>query len=265
MRDALSDDFLQTLAAEFADETVHAVALSGSFARGEADAYSDVDLVCYTHILPSARRDRERLVYRGGRLVSVALQSVDERLADLRQPADAIVAVPALRRLRILLDRDGSLAALRQAAHEFVWEPLQPAADAYASFTLERLAEVAHKILGGLATRDEGRVVPYTWELVLDLTQAVATQRGVLVDSGRTYFRQMQGAVGQGAMWTRQHRLATGVETEITPLPPALARGAAALRLYRETAALLRPILEPAHRELVVGTVERIERASPAW
>ena len=264
MRNALPDDFLRALVAEFADETVHAVALSGSFARGEADAFSDVDLVCYTRALPPARHDRERLVYRDGRLVSVDLQSVDERRANLRQPAAAIVAVPALRHLRILLDRDGALVALRQAAQEFAWEPLQPAADAYASFTVERLAEVAHKVLGGLAARDAGRVVPSTWELVSDLTQAVATQRGVLVDSGRTYFRQVQEAIGQGTAWTRQHRLAAGEAVEGRPLAPALARGVAALRLYRETTTLLWPILDPAHREVAAGAVQRIERADAA-
>lgn len=261
MRDALSDDFLRALVAEFADETVHAVALSGSFARGEADAYSDADLVCYTRSLPRARRDRERLLYRDERLVSVDLQSVEERLADLRQPAAAIRAAPALRRLRPLLDRDGALAALQGAARAFAWAPLQPAADAYASFTLERLAEVAHKILGGLAARDEERATLATWELVLDLTGAIAVRRGVLVDSDRTFFRQVRAAVGRDTAWTRQHRLAAGLEETATTLPPALARGAAALRLYRETAALLGPILEPAHREVAAGTVERVALA----
>ena len=261
MPETLSDDFLRALVAEFADETIHAVALSGSFARGAADAYSDLDLVCYTRSLPRARRDRERLLYRDGRLVSVDLQSLDDRLADLRQPAAAIRAVPALRRLRPLLDRDGALAAAQRAARAFTWAPLQPAADAYASFTLVRLAEVAHKILGGLAARDEGRATLATWELVLDLTGAVAVGRGVLIDSDRTFFRQVQGAVGRDTAWTRQHRLAAGLEETATALPPALARGAAALRLYRETAILLAPILEPDHREVAAGAVERIALA----
>ncbi len=219
MNEALPDDFLRALVAEFAGETVHAVALSGSFARGAADAYSDLDLVCYTRNLPRARRDRERLLYRDGRLVSVDLQSLDDRLADLRQPA-AIRAVPALRRLRILLDRDGALGAVQRAAHQFTWAPLQPAADAYASFTVERLAEVAHKILGGLAARDEERATLATWELALDLTGAVAVGRGVLIDSDRTFFRQVQAAVGRDTAWTRQHRLATGLAAEVTALPP---------------------------------------------
>jgi predicted nucleotidyltransferase len=255
---SVSDRFLASLVAEFADETVHAIALSGSFARGDATDQSDVDLVLYARTLPDGRRDRERLGYREGRLVSVDVQSIEDRLADLRRPADAIVAVLALRRLRTLRDRDGELAALKEAARRFAWEPLQPAADAYAGFTLERLAEVVHKLLAALAAGDPAWAAPYAWELATDLAHAVATQRGVLIDSGRTYLRQIHDAVGPESPWTSVHRRAAGLVPIPAGDPPALAAATAALALYRETAALLAPVLAPEDRAVVAEAVRRI-------
>jgi predicted nucleotidyltransferase len=261
MPPSLSDDALAALVAEFVDDTIVAAALSGSHARAEADAFSDVDLVLYAHDHPAPWYERERLAYREGRLVSVSIQTFEDRLANLRNPGDAVFAVGPLRRARPIFDRDGSLAALQAAARAFDWAPLRAAADARAASKTEAMAEVAHKILGGMAAQSPERVAPATWELVSELTHAVAMRLAVLVDADRHYFRTVQEAAGTATAWSRQHRLATGLEAETTDLPPVLARGAAALGLYRETAALLRPILTAEQREVADGVAARIREA----
>jgi hypothetical protein len=113
----LSDEDLGALVAEFADASVRAVALIGSYARGEADAFSDVDLGCFVHEYPE--RDRHWSGYRRRRLVAVVFETVAGELAGFRQPATAISSVPAFRSARLLLDREGELAALQRAALAF--------------------------------------------------------------------------------------------------------------------------------------------------
>ena len=69
----------------------------------------------------------------------------DERAA-LSNPRRAIWVVPGLRGLQILLDKDGSLAALQKSAQEFDWSPLQPAADEFAAEMVMGNAEEVHKM-----------------------------------------------------------------------------------------------------------------------
>ncbi|WP_229781383.1 nucleotidyltransferase domain-containing protein, partial [Deinococcus arenae] len=47
MSEPVPQMLLQHLVAELCAEPVQAIALSGSYARGQADIYSDLDLVCY--------------------------------------------------------------------------------------------------------------------------------------------------------------------------------------------------------------------------
>lgn len=260
MPETLSDNFLSALVAEFVDDTIDAAALSGSYARGTADAYSDVDLVLYRHAPPDQSIRRERLTYLHDRLVSIDIQTFEERLANLRSPSGAIMAVMPLRRAKPLFDRDGSFAALQQAARKFTWKPLQSEADRRASHKVESMAVVAHKVISGLATGNEEVVTLYTWELVLELTTAVAMHRGVLFDSGRTLFPQIQETVGRDSTWAHHLRRAAGFHTEETEWPP-IARGASALALYRETGALLRPVLTPEDAAVVEEAIERIGTA----
>lgn len=264
MVESLADDFLSMLRTEFADDTIDAAALSGSYARGTADAYSDVDLVLYSHAPLAHAVRRERLAYRRDQLVSIDVQTFEDRHANLRSPSGAIMAVMPLRRAMPLLDRDGSFATLQRAAREFTWEPLQDEADRHASHKVEGMAEVAHKVLGGLSTENAEVITLYTWELVLELTTAIAMHRRVLFDSGRTLFPQIQEAVGHDSAWTRQLRRAAGLETEETGLQPIVARGRSALGLYRETGALLKPVLTPEDAKVVEGAVARIDTAAVA-
>jgi hypothetical protein len=57
--------------------------------------------------------------------------------------------------------------------------------------------------------------------------------------------------------WTCYHRIAAGIDTPAT----ARERGIACLRLYQETAKLLEPVLQAAHREVVEEAVRVIDGA----
>ena len=270
----LADEWLMALAADLIDLDANAnnpivgVALLGSFARGEATRYSDVDVVRFAEQEPEREGDRYTLRLVDERIVSVTTTSVAAKRAELAQPESAVWAVAGLRQARTLLDRAGLLAALTDEARAFQWAPLQPAADAYASDLLMGLAEEAGKIMGGLARGDDSAIAYGALGLLPGLVRAVIIQRGVLLRSENAFFAQPQDAVGRDSTWAHALRLAAGIEAPPTaaartsPPPtaaPAQAHALAMLRLYRETAVLLDPIIRPADRAVIAHTLRLLE------
>jgi predicted nucleotidyltransferase len=254
----LSEAFLTGLIAEFATADIVAVALAGSYARGAATRWSDVDIIRYATTLPATSEERYTLAMRAGQLVSLSTTTIAAKQAEMTQPATAIFVVPGLRQARILHDPTGALAALHQQAHDFTWEPLRAAANAHASETVMGDAEEIHKLLGALGRRDESAALYATHVLVLGLTRAVAVGLGVLIESENSYYRQAQEAAGVDSVWTRYHRIAAGFVVDTSHKLPADAIGCAALDLYCETARLLRPSLLPHHLPVIQNTLNVI-------
>jgi hypothetical protein len=252
----LSDALIGDLVAEHADADTIGMLLAGSYARGDAMPHSDIDLIRFTAVLPEADADRYTLAYREGHLVSLSTTTVDAKRAELGRPETAIWAVPGLRQARVLLDRDGALAALLREAQAFRWDPLQSDADAYASYNVMGLVEEVHKVLGALEHNDESTALYATWGLVSGLIRAVTVQRGTLIKTENAYFQQVQEAVGLDSAWSCAFRIAVGLETATVT-----ARAGAALRLYHETAGLLSSALQSQHLAVIRGGLARI-RAS---
>lgn len=256
-----TDSFLQSLVAQLDNENTIGVTLAGSFARGEGGRYSDVDIHQYVRQMPANDAETYYVCYMEGFLVSISLMTVDVQNACLRDPKKAIWAVPGLRQERLLLDKEGLIAALKESAAKFKWEPMQAAADAYASWNLGGLAEEIHKILAGLAERDESKTLNATMGLTQELATTFLVQRGVFIPSENVLIKIVQETAGWESDWTRQYRLALGLD----PLPPEqpafIGRGVAGLRLYCETAGLLQESLQPKEAVLVNRVVELIVEA----
>ena len=164
----------------------------------------------------------------------------------------------------ISIRRDGAFAAFQQELALFTWAPLQPAADAFASDMMMVLAEEAHKILSALHEENAEGLVYGTMRLFLELTRVLAVQQGTLITSNSTYLRQVEERVGRDSAWTGVHRVAGGLDESPTTGKPLWARAVAGLRLYVESAALLRSILLPAHRDVIENAARVIREALPA-
>jgi predicted nucleotidyltransferase len=256
----VDEAFLGRLAAELDGNTVTALILKGSYTRGDATSYSDIDL---TRIVkqPPEESQQKQFFYREGRLVSLSTRTLAQERERLAVPEQAIFVVQGIREARILFDKDGTFSALQQEARAFTWESLQAAANDYVSRVLMLHTEYVHKILRALLLHDEIALLEISLELLFVLTEAVAIQRGVLVVSGNTYFRQVQDSVGTDSAWTYYHRLVGGMDTSSVQPVSGETRGVAALRLYQETVKLLRPILCASHRDVVEESVAVIDRA----
>lgn len=257
----LTNSFLQSLVAQLDNENTIGVVMAGSYARGEGGVYSDVDIRCYVRQAPVNAAGISTMQYLDGYLVSFYLTTLDEELASLRIPQKAIWAVPGLRQMRILLDKDGSISTLKEAAVKFTWEPMQAAADAYASWNLSGFAEETYKILAGLAERNESKALNATAGLIHGLATTFLVQRGVLIPTENAYLDLAQDTAGRTSAWTHQFRLAIGLDPLPMDVPAFIGRGTAGLHLYSETAGLLQNILLPKDAAVINRTIQIIAEA----
>lgn len=133
---SVSDDVpAEDIIAAFADSATIGLALTGSYARGEATPWSDVDILRFIQVQSSDEEGLYSLSMLDGKLCSLNTTTIAAKEASSSRPQDAIWTVPALRQTRIILDRTGELGALKQKADDFRWEVLQDPADRYASYT----------------------------------------------------------------------------------------------------------------------------------
>jgi hypothetical protein len=254
----LSDIFIQSALEQIDSPDVIGVGIVGSYARGQERKYSDVDFDIFVSKLPENPYDRYTLRYWDNKLVSLKYTLLEDERSALTNPRRAIWAVPGLRAMRILLDKDGSMAALQQAAQEFDWSPLQPIADEYAAEQIRGNAEEAHKILNGLARQHESTVLYASWGLVKNMLESVAVQKGIMIVSENRYFDLIQDSVGRDSEWTRAFRTAWGLDPSGSGYQQ---RGAAALILYCLSAEMFDGLIPDTYREVVNRTLELIREA----
>lgn len=254
----LSDPLIQSALEQIDSSDVVGIGIVGSYSRGQASRYSDVDFDIFVSKLPEKPYDRYTLRYWDNKLISLKYTLLEDERSALTNPRRAIWAVPGLRGMKILLDKDGSMTRLQTAAQEFDWLPLQSAADEFAAEEVMGCAEEVHKILNGLARGHESTVLYATWGLVKNMLEAVAVQRGLMIVSENRYFDLIQDSVGRDSKWTLAFRTAWGLDSGNSQYQT---RGAAALALYRLTAAIFDELIHDKHREVVKVTLKLIKEA----
>jgi len=254
----LSDPFLRSVLERIDSPDVVGVGIVGSYSRGQESKYSDVDFDIFVSKLPENPYERYMLTYWDGKLISLKYTLLEDERSALTNPRRAIWAVPGLRGMKIVLDKDGSLTALQQAAHAFDWSSLQSASDEFAAEEVMGCAEEVHKILSGLARGHESTVLYAVWGLVKNMLEAIAVQRGLMIISENRYFDLIQDSVGRDSKWTRAFRSAWGLDPTASQYQ---SRGAAALALYRLTAAMFDGLIPNKHRDVVNNTLRLIREA----
>ncbi|MEP7135871.1 MAG: hypothetical protein ABI904_13150, partial [Chloroflexota bacterium] len=83
-------------------------------------------------------------------------------------------------------------------------------------------------------------------------------QRGLMIVSENRYFDLIQESVGRDTKWVSAFRTAWGLDSTSSQYQ---ARGAAALTLYRLTAAMFDGLMPEKHREVVKHTLRLIKEA----
>lgn len=242
----LTDEFLRELVQELDHEDIVGITLGGSYARGTATRFSDVDLACFWR--EGVKPPPKRFLYRQDRLISIKMTSVAEIRETLKRPDSAMLAISGKRRL--LLDKDDSVARLLAEIEVFRWEDLQEAVNAHISQWMMLMAEDVQKVLREFEQENAPGLSYVITKLVGVLTYLTALCQRTLISSDSTYYQQVQEAAGLDSAWTHFHLIATGLEAGPTGIVPLRARGIAALHLYRETLAFARPVMQAEHRAI---------------
>jgi hypothetical protein len=243
------------LARRFHRPGLGAVALMGSFARGDAGLFSDVDLVLFTASETKESATPETHLVEG-QLVVVSEVTPAELEKWFSEPDLATACLAALRDARALWDPAGTLQRAQERAHRFVWDrAMQGKADAYASRRMVDWIEEVHKGLEGLRTGGIGRLLNARYGLSWGLTQIMRVQRGVMLSGDNESYPAVAESLGTGSDWTRLSRKAFGVDG-MEPLEEQVRAG---LRLYALSARLLADVLEPAHTSMIEHTVQLLE------
>jgi len=178
-------------------------------------------------------------MYREGYLISVVLKTLEGVKQHLTDPYQALWTVPSFLQARVLLDKDGSMAQLKQMVEDFTWESLRPEAIGFAGHILICDAEFVHKLFGNIWKNNLSGAAYTTTRIFDGATMCMALYHGVFITTEGLYYEEVEKAVGLDSPWTHYHRLLTGIDTSDEDTSSIEARAKLALRLYRETATLL--------------------------
>jgi predicted nucleotidyltransferase len=259
---ALPSGFLTKLLTQWDDDTVTAIILHGSYARGDArPPYSDVDLVRITRETPE-RTQQKRFLWYEDYLLNLSSRPLSIYREWLTIPQEAIFRVSTIRDAQILIDKDGAFRAFQQHIREsWRWEPLQMAANAYAGQLLSSLSEVILRTLGAVQFQRTIMLIERIYLHILPgVTEALSVQQGIIA-KGNNYLDQVQEHVGRDSAWTRSYMEAIGVQSDEHASPSLEQRGIAVLRLYQETVCLLRSHLLPDHLQTIeplMGMIDQV-------
>ena len=254
---SLSDEFLAKLVVELDNDTVRAIILRGSYARGDAVApYSDVDITLIIHETAGYNLPK-RFFWRDGYLVSVSRHSYAAYRERFTRPEQAIFVVTGVQEAQVLLDKDGEFSTFQQEAWAFQWQDVQQAANIYVGKKLMLLSEIILRTLRVLQFQDTVLLAKMILDILFDITETIAVQRGLLLE-GQNYWQRVQESVGYHSAWTRYHMRAAGSDTQ-APLS-LRERGIAALRVYQETFRLLQSHLCSDHVEAIEPLIALIDQ-----
>lgn len=249
------------LAGQFDHAGVAAVVLMGSYARGAAGPYSDIDLVRFTiddKVSPPGGGSH----LLDGRLVVVSDITPAQVEATFNRPEAAVETMQGLRGGRALIDRDCFFRKLQQRASAFQWDQaLQTRANRWAGRQMVGLIEEMHKGLGGLQSGDTGRLLHARFGCTWGLARVMCVQRGVLLDSDNALFAAIIANMGADSAWARLYRSACGAGPQPSTLIEQVRAG---LQLYSLTAAMLDGILLAEDQVLVSGTAALIDKVLAA-
>jgi len=229
------------------DQGAKATLLTGSHARGQASASSDIDLFAVGDG-PSEHVD---LV--DGQTVSVHWFRPEDARQRLESPESAVVSVAGWADALLVDDPVGVGAELQREAREWSWERIGAEADAHVIERVVGASEWARKLGGAIAADRRMDVAALTADLALRLGRLIAVHRRVNAQSENGLWDAIAEAAP--AEWASDLRAALRAGDE--PLDEA---ARAALRLFRAVADDVAELLDDRERAIVDHALELLTR-----
>lgn len=255
----MTEDEFMVLSQRFWESGVRAILLMGSYARGEAGVFSDVDLVRLVDGIDGITSLVGAHWYKG-RLVTVSDATPEQVGNWFTEPQEAVKWIAGLRVARPLFDPDGLFAVIQARAHAFTWdEAMQAKANRWVSQAMVGWIEEVHKGLEGLRRGDIGRLINARHGLSWGLNEVMAVYKGVLLSGDNGVWAEVAAASDLPAAWVALRNRAFAVNGLDEIVPSLREQIAAGLQLYTLTARLVAPALQDGEREMVTEVVKRID------
>lgn len=226
---------------------VRGIAVLGSMARGDATAWSDVDIE--STVAEATAKWDVRASFIGHRLVMSHSITSAEQWKQLELPDKAIWAAPSYATMRILMDRDGDLDRLQARGRAFDYAALAPAATLYLRQSAIAACEYIFKIRDGVEKCDEAKSLHAAVSLTGRCERMTSVAFLTPIPTENAYYRIIQTAAGPA--WTAHHRAAFGLDGG-----DAVRQATAASALFRETMRLVDDRLDAGARTIVGRTLE---------
>jgi predicted nucleotidyltransferase len=253
----LTERELKAILAEFSPGSV-GLLLTGSYARGDAAQYSDVDIIRFVPDGSETLNRRFQYLERNNKLISITATTINEKEQEIDQPQSAIMLVPALQQGIVIFDPQGQVTALQQKALQFEWLRLQAAAQEYVSNELLEFVEEVYTIINALKREDESAAMIGLLGLCLGMPRIIAVHLGLMIPTENDLFKCVQQAVGNGSSWTRYFRQANGM-VFISEQNTVFKRAQAGLILYVETKVITNDDILPQHVKIINQALINIE------
>lgn len=255
----MTEDEFMVLSQRFWESGVRAILLMGSYARGEAGVFSDVDLVRVVDGIDGTTSLVGAHWYKG-RLVTVSDATPEQVGNWFTEPQEAVKWIAGLRVARPLFDPDGLFAVIQARAHAFTWsEAMQTKANRWVSQAMVGWIEEVHKGLEGLRRGDIGRLINARHGLSWGLNEVMAVYKGVLLSGDNGVWGEVAAASALPSEWVALRNRAFAVNGLDGIVPSLREQIAAGLQLYALTAQLVAPALQDDEREMVTEVVKRID------
>jgi len=240
----LDREQLEEMTPQLLRDDVLGIAVVGSYARGDATAYSDVDVI--TLLAPQSQPSDEPEIdlYHGIYRV-VQYRTEAQMRKSLTDPARAVYDVIGLQQMLILYDPIDILRNVQREAEHFVWnEEMVKKADSLLNREMLGWQEECYKAMSGLLHKQEGHMLLGLYGLTYGLVRLMLIAKGVLLASENAFFEELKFAYEtepQGVELVEMMRLAFGLDDCF----PLLQRVETGLLLYLQFAEYLGDRLTP--------------------
>ncbi len=164
------------------------IALMGSYARGEAKLYSDVDVVCFT----KEKNKETEVSIVDDKFLVISFVYVDQTPEWFVNPMLITELLYGVQKLVPLWDPYHFLANLKERALNFLWtREIQAQANVYVCKEMKLLIEEVYKGLQGILSRDHGRMLNALFGLSHQLFKIIRVQKGILLRGGNCFYEQV--------------------------------------------------------------------------
>jgi predicted nucleotidyltransferase len=189
--------------ARLVGQGARAVILTGSHARGEAHAESDIDLRAVGEGPPSfLKRNREFLI-------SIKWLGEADHRGALKDPEEVGEVVPGWRHSLILHDPEEIASDIKAQADAWDWSLIESESNGWVADEITDYAEEVHTLIGNLEMKQLSGAAAIRSQLALHLAQVLAVHHRILYESENDLWDRV--AEEMGPAWAETQKTALGL------------------------------------------------------